>query len=123
VYDGTLYNFVPKGTESVRTVFIRHIIADYEKINTPEMYTTLQDYLNQRGITFGNLNGSGRQADLYNFLVKQTNRTIFYIHDNIIKTLHTDYQLVQSIEEDKTPTLSIIDVSKYNKSAIYNKGN
>jgi len=111
VHDGTLYDISLKdGSDSLRTTLIAKTIEEFNKIQSIEMFHTLQAYLKQKNLKFGNPNGSGEMPSLQKFLVKQNNNTIIHIYDYIIKALQTDYQLTQTEFKDWSENNEIRDM-------------
>ncbi len=59
VYNRSIYNVQLKDEPgSFRTIYINRIITEYNKIKSPEIDKTFQDYLKNYNITYGNSNGS-----------------------------------------------------------------
>ena len=108
VYDGSKYNVQLKDElGNFRTIYINRIITEYDKIKSPEIDKTFQDYLLKNyNITYGNPNGSGQLPKLEAFLVKQTNLNLININ-NIIEALKTDKQLAVKDGKGLKPTEKI----------------
>jgi hypothetical protein len=119
VYNGSLYKIQLKDEPgSFRTIFINRIITEYNKIKSPEIDKTFQDYLLKRyNITYGNPNGSGQLPKLETFLVKQTNLNLININD-IIEALKTDNQLSQDKKIDRNKLIKTLKEETNNKYNI-----
>ena len=119
VYDGSLYKAQLKDEPgSFRTIYINRIITEYNKIKSPEMDKTFQDYLLKRyEITYGNPNGSGQLPKLESFLVKQTNLNLININD-IIEALKTDKYLSQDKKYDRNKLIKKLKEEPNNKGDI-----
>ena len=118
VYDGSLYKAQLKDEPgSFRTIYINRIIIEYNKIKSPEIDKTFQDYLLKYGITYGNPNGSGQLPKLESFLVKQTNLNLININD-IIEALKTDKHLSQYKKYDRNKLIKKLKEEPNNKGDI-----
>ena len=118
VYDGSLYKAQLKDEPgSFRTIYINRIITEYNKIKSPEMDKTFQDYLRKYEITYGNPNGSGQLPKLESFLVKQTNLNLININD-IIEALKTDKHLSQDKKYDRNKLIKTLKEEPNNKGDI-----
>ena len=118
VYDGSLYKAQLKDEPgSFRTIYINRIITEYNKIKSPEMDKTFQDYLLKYDITYGNPNGSGQLPKLESFLVKQTNLNLININD-IIEALKTDKHLSQYKKYDRNKLIKTLKEEPNNKGDI-----
>ena len=118
VYDGSLYKAQLKDEPgSFRTIYINRIITEYNKIKSPEMDKTFQDYLRKYEITYGNPNGSGQLPKLESFLVKQTNLNLININD-IIEALKTDKYLSQDKKYDRNKLIKKLKEEPNNKGDI-----
>ena len=121
VYNGSLYEIQLKNEPgSFLTIYFNRIINEYNKIKSPEIDKTFQDYLLKRyEITYGNPNGSGQLPKLESFLVKQTNLDLININ-NIIEALKTDKQLFQDKKIDRNKLIKSLKEESNNKDYIIN---
>jgi hypothetical protein len=128
---GKIYNVQLKDEPgSFRSIYIKRIINEYNKIKSQEMDKSFQNYLLKNyNITYGNPNGSGQLPKLETFLVKQTNLNLKNINE-IIEALKTDKQLAVKDGKGLKPTEKqihkkyFIDTNKLNNNVLevrYNK--
>jgi hypothetical protein len=119
VYNGSIYNVQLKDEQgSFRSIYIKRIINEYNKIKSQEIDKTFQNYLLKNyNITYGNPNGSGQLPKIETFLVKQTNLNLININD-IIEALKTDNQLSQDKKIDRNKLIKTLKEETNNKYNI-----